>query len=55
MTTYATKKQVAGCFGKSTRTIQRWIDDDKKIVFDRKEFKPEKDPGGNWRFIVKLL
>lgn len=55
MTEYATKKDLAKIFKKKPRTIQRWLDEGKKIVFDGREYRPEKDPGGNWRFVVKLL
>lgn len=55
MTEYATKKDVAKVFKKSQRTIQRWIEAKKEIRFDGRKFHPEKDPGGCWRFVVKLL
>jgi len=52
---WATKQQVAKLWGRSERTVQRWIDEKKRIVLDGKEYVPEQDPGGYWRFKVKLL
>ena len=48
-----TKHELARMFKCSTRTIQRWIDEGKSIRFNKKEYVPEKDPGGQWRFIVR--
>lgn len=35
------------------KTIRRWIDEGKPIIFDGNQYLPEKDPGGRcWRFKV---
>ena len=44
MTEYATKNHLAKIFGKSERTIQRWIDERCVILAAGKEIIPEQDP-----------
>lgn len=53
MTEYATKNHLAKIFGKSERTIQRWIDEGRNIRRGEREFIPEQDPGRCWRFQIR--
>jgi hypothetical protein len=55
MVEYITKLYLAKLFDKKPRTIQRWIDEDRKIIFDNKQFIPCKDPGGCWKFKVVII
>jgi phage terminase Nu1 subunit (DNA packaging protein) len=52
MSEYATKRELTRLFKCSDRTVQRWIDEGRPICFDGKEYRPEKTPGGQWRFVV---
>lgn len=37
---------------KSVRTIYRWVEEGREIRFDGQIYRPEKDAGGCWRFVV---
>lgn len=44
---------------KNPRTLRRWAENSeaegRPIVWEGKEYHPQKDPGGNWQFKVILV
>lgn len=50
-----TVKNIAEIFNKSDFTIRRWIQEERKIIFDGYIYIPEKDPAGNWLFKKRKL
>lgn len=55
MPTYLTVNDLRKIFKRGERTIYRWIHEERDIRFDGKQYVPEKDPSGDWRFIVKTI
>lgn len=55
MPTYYTVKHLAAIFHRSEQTIRRWVDEGRDISFDGKRYDPQKDPGGEWLFVVQAL
>lgn len=55
MPRYMTVKDLAQLFVTTEKTIRRWIDEDRDITFDGMNYRPEKDPGGNWLFVVTVI
>lgn len=54
MTAYLTVHDLTVIFKKDERTIHRWIHEERHIVFDNKQYLPEKDPSGHWRFKIAM-
>ena len=50
-----TVQNLSKLFHRDAQTIRRWIDEGREIVFDGWRYVPEKDPAGNWLFVMHLV